>query len=51
MHETPKEGGEMKIKGIALVLSADSAEAALEEVKQDPYYKEGIWDPDSVRPH
>jgi len=48
LHEAPKEGETMKIKRVASVIKADSAEAALEEVKLDPYYTQGIWDPSSV---
>ena len=38
----------MKIRGVASVNKADSVEEALEEVKLDPYYTRGIWDPDTV---
>jgi uncharacterized protein YciI len=48
LHETPKEGESMKIRGVASVIKADSAEEVLEEVKLDPYYTEGIWDPSTV---
>lgn len=48
LHEAPKEGEPMKIRGVASVIKADSEEEALEEVKLDPYYTEGIWDPSTV---
>jgi hypothetical protein len=32
----------MKIRGVASVIKANSAEEALEEVKLDPYYTQGI---------
>jgi uncharacterized protein YciI len=48
LHEAPKEGETMKIKRVASVIKADSVEAALEEVKLDPYYNQGISDPSSV---
>jgi hypothetical protein len=38
----------MKIRGVASVIKANSAEEALEEVKLDPYYTQGIWDPSTV---
>ena len=48
LHEAPKEGEAMKIRGVASVIKANSAEEALEEVKLDPYYTHGIWDPSTV---
>jgi len=47
--EAPKMGEPIKIGGVASVIKAPSAEAALEEVKQDPYYVNGIWDPSTIR--
>jgi hypothetical protein len=49
--ETPKIGEPIKIGGVASVIKAPSAEAALEEVKLDPYYINGIWDPSTVSYH
>jgi uncharacterized protein YciI len=48
LHEASKEGESMKIKGVASVIKAESAEEVLEEVKLDPYYTHGIWDPSTV---
>ena len=48
LHEAPKEGEEMKIRGVASVIKADSVEEALEEIKLDPYYTQGIWDPETA---
>ncbi|KAE9370531.1 hypothetical protein N431DRAFT_492603 [Stipitochalara longipes BDJ] len=39
------EGEPMKIRGVAPVIKASSAEEALEEVELDPYYTQGVWDP------
>jgi hypothetical protein len=38
----------MKIRGVASVIKANNTEEALEEVKLDPYYTQGIWDPSTV---
>lgn len=38
----------MKIRGVASVIKADTPEEALAEVKLDPYYASGIWDPSTV---
>jgi len=38
----------MKIRGVVSVIKADSVEEALAEVKLDPYYTQGIWDPNTV---
>jgi uncharacterized protein YciI len=48
LHEAPKEGEALKIRGVASVIKANSAEDVLEEVKLDPYYTQGIWDPSTV---
>jgi hypothetical protein len=41
-------GEPLKIGGVAAVIKGATAEEILDEVKQDPYYTNGIWDPSTV---
>jgi hypothetical protein len=48
LHEAPKEGEAMKIRGVASVIKANSTEEALEEIKLDPYCTQEVWHPSTV---
>jgi len=48
LSEAPKLGEPLKITGVAVVVKGNSREEVLEEVKLDPYYVNGIWDPTNV---
>jgi hypothetical protein len=48
LSEAPKIREPLKITGVAAVVRGNSREEILEEVKLDPYYVNGIWDPSKV---
>lgn len=49
LHEAPRLGKPLEIKGVASIIRAETAEEVLEEVQKDPYYINGIWNPSTVR--
>jgi hypothetical protein len=49
LEETPKIGKHIQTTSVAAVVRGNSREEVLEEVKLDPYYVNGIWDPSKVR--
>lgn len=49
LDEPVKEGQTMKSNGSALVVQADTQEAAMELVKSDIYSSAGVWNLDKVR--
>ena len=38
----------LKIGGVVSVIKAATIDEVYEEIKQDPYYKNGVWDPKTV---
>jgi len=44
LEELPKDGETIKFKGSVMLALAASQEEVLEELKQDPYYKNNVWD-------
>jgi uncharacterized protein len=51
LEEVPKEGEGLKIFGSAMMAHAASKEEVLDVLKQDVYFKSGVWDLDKVRSH
>lgn len=49
MEEVPKEGEGLKIQGSAMVAVASSKEEVLEQLKNDVYAKNEVWDFSKVR--
>ncbi|RDW65058.1 hypothetical protein BP6252_10709 [Coleophoma cylindrospora] len=45
LSEAPAMGEPLKISGVAAVIKAATREDVMNEIKQDPYYVKGIWDP------
>jgi hypothetical protein len=48
LEEPFKEGEQMKANGSVMLARADTREEVLEKVKEDIYYKSGVWDADKV---
>ncbi len=48
LESVPKEGEALKIKGSALLALASSREEIVSALKEDVYFKEGIWDLEKV---
>ncbi|EMC97199.1 hypothetical protein BAUCODRAFT_32941 [Baudoinia panamericana UAMH 10762] len=48
LDEPLKEGEGPKINGSAMLARADTKEQVLEKLKEDVYYKTGVWDWEKV---
>ncbi len=49
LEEVPRAGEGLKIFGSAMVAHAASKDEVLDVIKQDIYFKSGVWDLDKVR--
>lgn len=50
LHSPPKDG-KLNISGSAIIARANSVEEVLEVLKQDIYYRSGVWDFDKIQIH
>lgn len=50
LDEPIKEGEGLKINGSVMMVEADTREEVEKAIKEDIYYKEGVWDADKVSP-
>ncbi|KXT11765.1 hypothetical protein AC579_1643 [Pseudocercospora musae] len=49
LDEPIKEGEGLKINGSVMMVEADTREEVERAIKEDIYYKEGVWDADKVQ--
>ena len=48
LAEAPSEGQPLNITGNASVIRGNSREEVLKEIKEDPFFINGVWDPSKV---
>lgn len=51
LERAPEEGEQPQMKGSVMLAQAESKEAVLEVLKEDTYYKSGVWDWEKVQIH